>query len=824
MVEFNEEILSEINDICEKSLKNDSSELEIRIGKFNKFGFNPGVSKERYLKIFNLDIFKKIEKENTICFLSNSNYNNLRETWFFDENKKKILEDGKLKKITIQKEKVSTIDIKNNFIRISLSNENIKTNNITCKSNFARYKIRTSKYTKDNLWRYDFTEVHEIRIRNKKDIKKWSELNEPTRYEIEIEFMKLNKVNLQEKFMKNLNYIISILESNAAATKNEVISEIYNNLDCVKKNGFKNMNFRDMTNQPKTLELQYINQIQENHYVTEKNDGERCILFLSEINNNIYLLNSKLDLKVIGKCEGLKSFLIDGELMKSKNNIIIFDILLYNKKDITDEDFDNRYSYLKDIIEKFSNIDLKFNVILKEFLYDSENIFNSCKSIIGKNKLLTDGLIFIPKNKKYFNKTYKWKPEELNTIDFLVKKVDEGVFHLYVGISKNVADLHNIKKIHNFNTVFKVLKNVQTKYYFPTKFSLPGNENLYIINSNSELLKDNTIVEFKYENQEWIPIRIREDKYEAFLKGRAYGNDWNVAVNNFNSIKNPITRDMITGNSNIPVPKIHFHKKVNNESSKNMRKFHSEIKTKYYQKYISENSNILDLAGGKGQDIKKFIECNPNTCVIIDIDKNAIFDAHDSAVKRFKQISKNTNTNSIFKFGLGDISKNISKNIDDIDLSFQEFDIITCNFAIMFLMKSNISFNNFIKNVNKYLKKDGILILTYFNGNKVFNLLETNDIIEFKDEESKTIFKISKEYEKKNKILKYGQQISVDINSIGCHSEYLVNNQHLITSLEKINMSLLETTSFADIKSNIELNTHEREFSHLNMISVFKKN
>ena len=142
----------------------------------------------------------------------------------------------------------------------------------------------------------------------------------------------------------------------------------------------------------------------------------------------------------------------------------------------------------------------------------------------------------------------------------------------------------------------------------------------------------------------------------------------------------------------------------------------------------------------------------------------------------------------------------------------------------MFLMKSNISFNNFIKNVNKYLKKDGILILTYFNGNKVFNLLETNDIIEFKDEESKTIFKISKEYEKKNKILKYGQQISVDINSIGCHSEYLVNNQHLITSLEKINMSLLETTSFADIKSNIELNTHEREFSHLNMISVFKKN
>ena len=825
MVEFSNEIISEISELCKKSLEYDNSELEIRIGNFNKFGFNPGVSKEKYLKISNLKIFNKIETENTICFLSNNNYNNLRETWFFDDNKKIIKENGKIKKITIQKEKIKTIDIKNNNIRISLSNEIIQTNNNNSKSNFARYKIRSSKFTNDGLWRYDFTEVHEIRIRNKKDIKNWDQLTEPTRYEIEIEFLKNNNINLEEKLNKNLNYIISIFENNATASKNDLMSEIYNLLNCIKKNGYKNLSFRDITNQPKTLELQYIDQIKENHYVTEKNDGERCLIFLSEINNNIYFIDNEKNIKSIGKCENYKSFLIDGEFIKDKNKIIVFDILIYNKKDITDQEFNNRHTYCNDIVNYFKNINLTYSFELKEFLYNKDDIFSSCKNILDKKQLLTDGLIFIPKNKKYFNTTYKWKPEELNTIDFLVKKQENNIYHLYVGISKNVANLHNIIKPYNFNNIFKKLKNIQTKYYFPTKFSLPDNENLYIVNSDSELLEDDVIVEFKYKDNEWIPIRNRPDKHSQFLKGKSYGNDWNVAVNNFNSIKNPITRNMICGDITVPKPNIHFHKKINKESSKNMRKFHSEIKNTYYKKYIKSNINILDLAGGKGQDIKKFMECNPNLCFIIDIDKNAIFDANDSAINRFKNISKNivTNSNNNFKFGLGDISKNLSKTIDNTSLELLQFNVITCNFAIQFLMKDNLSFNGFIKNIDKYLINDGILILTYFNGDIVFDLLEKNNTIELKDENNNIIFKITKKYEKKNKILKYGQEISVDINSIGCHSEYLVNHTHLVNTLEKHNMKLLESKQFSEMKTEIKLNKYESEFSYLNMISVFQK-
>ena len=51
------------------------------------------------------------------------------------------------------------------------------------------------------------------------------------------------------------------------------------------------------------------------------------------------------------------------------------------------------------------------------------------------------------------------------------------------------------------------------------------------------MVKENTVIEFKYSENKWIPLRVRDDKTEMYLKGKAFGNDWNVAVSNFNSIK-----------------------------------------------------------------------------------------------------------------------------------------------------------------------------------------------------------------------------------------------------------------------------------------------
>ena len=57
---------------------------------------------------------------------------------------------------------------------------------------------RISKFTKDKLWRYDFTKLMRVRIKNKNDIQAWSELIKPDRYEIEIEYLNKNVSNLND--------------------------------------------------------------------------------------------------------------------------------------------------------------------------------------------------------------------------------------------------------------------------------------------------------------------------------------------------------------------------------------------------------------------------------------------------------------------------------------------------------------------------------------------------------------------------------------------------------------------------------------------------
>jgi ubiquinone/menaquinone biosynthesis C-methylase UbiE len=819
---FNEETEKQLFDLSKNSKLDDTTEFEIRIGNFNKYGFSPGISKEKFNKLLNLSNFKKTELDNTISFLSNSNFNNQRETWYFDKDKK-IIKDkvGNIKKNFIQKDKIKVLDIKKYNVRLALSRENVINVKNLNKSNFARYKERISKYTKDNLWRYDFTKVYEIRIKNKSDIKKWNDLDDPDRYEIEIEFLNKSVDNFNEIIVKQLEYIIIFCNKNITFSKKNLITEIYNNLDNIKKNGINNLIFRDITNQPKTLEIQYISLIKENYSVTEKNDGDRCLLFKSDLDNNFYFVNHKMEFKMleIDQDIELKITLLDCEYVKETNSIIILDVLLYDGEKIYDKYLIERLSKIDLLLELNDNFG-NYNLIKKKFY--SDDIFKDSNIILSQDKINIDGLIFIPINKKYFNKTFKWKPEKFNTIDFLVKEVKPQEYDLYVGISKSVSQLQNIKISYNFSKIFPELKNCYVKNYFPTKFKIHNEPNIHFLKSNDPMIKNNTVIEFKYIDEKWIPIRVREDKTEMYLKGKSFGNDWNVAVSNFNSIKYPITDDMISGKVDIPVANIHFQNLNQKQKTINMRKFHSEIKTFLYQTYIKSNDNILDLACGKGQDIKKFIECDPNVCVMIDYDNNALFEAHDSAIKRFNNIKKSYDKNYNFKFGLHDISKNIVSKMKELEIEDEKFNIITCNFAIQFILESGSKLNSFVKNISTYLKDNGKLILTHFNSEKIFNLLSDKEQVEIKDADDTKIFTIKKLYNN-NKILKYGQKISVDINSIGCHNEYLVNFKNLIQVFEKNNIYLVEHKNFEDISTKIDLSNYEKEFSFLNMYSVFEK-
>ena len=223
------------------------------------------------------------------------------------------------------------------------------------------------------------------------------------------------------------------------------------------------MKFEEETNFPCIL---------ENYTVTDKADGERSLLFITE-NGDICLIDSNMEFSFSGlKTTEKKIFntIIDGELIKYNkmkkyiNLFAAFDIYYINKKNVKKYplavDFGkkepNRYMLLKEVISKINPInvvesDNKMRIQMKyfEIASDKQNIFKCCEKLLThindpSYEYETDGLIFTPANIGVPNENYKitweysfkWKPPKFNTIDFLVKfkkneKKEDEIHTLY---------------------------------------------------------------------------------------------------------------------------------------------------------------------------------------------------------------------------------------------------------------------------------------------------------------------------------------------------------------------------------------------------------
>ena len=193
--------------------------------------------------------------------------------------------------------------------------------------------------------------------------------------------------------------------------------------------------------------------------------------------------------------------------------------------------------------------------------------------------------------------SFKWKPPEFNTIDFLVRtkkgeNQKDEIKNIYDNGS-NLSSLTNIKqyktlilnvgfneKFHGYMNPFEdiVQNNIDRKmdntnyrpmpFYpsaYPTDYptyltnillKTDGNDKYLTTENGDEMFMDDTIVEFKFDASkpkqwQWIPIRVRNDKTTEYKNGKKnYGNSYNVADSVWRSINNPVTEDIICGKEN----------------------------------------------------------------------------------------------------------------------------------------------------------------------------------------------------------------------------------------------------------------------------------
>lgn len=517
----------------------------------------------------------------------------------------------------------------------------------------------------------------------------------------------------------------------------------------------------------KTLQLDHIipendnvalPNIRKNYVVTDKADGERNLMYISP-KGKIYLINTNMSVIFTGaitKSEILFNSMFDGELILHNKNhkfinlFAIFDVYYVKGEDVRklkfiDED-DEKTIYRKKIISNTITLLKPTSVVENEMspmrfeskkFYpekieaDVENmqIFAACKHILdnvdnGLYEYETDGLIFThayygvgaeqsgktgPLKKITWEHSFKWKPPEFNTIDFLVitkKSNGEDKITPIFQPGKSTTDLDQYKtielrcgfnqRLHGYlnpcqdvyedklpeggdkedSAEYKPALFVPTNPYDPEagicNIMLKRDDTgvLQMFTEDGDVFEDNTIVEFKYEldrekSWRWVPIRVRTDKTTELRQGLSpnYGNAYHVAESNWKSIHNPITREMITSGLNITHVEIdedvYYNKMVKSKKTIGMRSFHNYIKSVLIKAVSKKGDILIDYACGKGGDFPKWIDAKLSFVLGIDKSKDNLENKIDGACARFLNNKRDYVHVPYSLFVEGDSGKNI---------------------------------------------------------------------------------------------------------------------------------------------------------------------
>jgi hypothetical protein len=515
--------------------------------------------------------------------------------------------------------------------------------------------------------------------------------------------------------------------------------------------------------------------------VTDKADGDRKLLFVWPVEPNLaklYLIDTNLNATYTGQTTTHKELfylLLDGEhilydrLGHFLNQYAAFDIyFMFQRKDDTkvkdeiaavrqlpfiktDEDREEekktgikkkyRYSLLKQAINQFNEAGTtkkQFGdevcpllITAKEF-QSLPSIFASCEATFNRSEFLTyntDGIIFTPcsspayinpsKNrfKSRWAESFKWKPSQYNTIDFLVttqkdahgQDVELVNFEAGQDLTGNISDktykvielLCGVDKVRDRfkNPFLHVLKNdiVKSKStedsYVPERFqpTIPFDPLAYLAyipisqdetglsvmrTEAGEIFGQGTIVEFAYDMTgntdnpwRWKPLRVRYELTAALLSGqRIYGNDISTANKNWRSIHNAVSRDMLITGLGIPQENtdIYYDKESDSHSdqTKPLRAFHNIVKKRLIVDVAASASGnnaktLIDLAVGKAGDLYKWTQAKLDFVLGVDISRDNIMNEKDGACVRYLEFKTDVKTPLRAMFVVGDSGKNI---------------------------------------------------------------------------------------------------------------------------------------------------------------------
>lgn len=795
------------------SLQNNTQELEIRLGRFEN-RFIPGINLEDWELLKDKHKSFKHYQQKTIDSFFTLNNKSWRRTQVLD-TENKIVDT-----FWILKDKKESLDIKEYDFRVSLARESlIRTGNQYEELQAFAKNNKPEMFRNKNRISFEISPVIQLDL-------SIIETQKQIVYEAELEFKEQISIesfeNIVKEFIKIYQNTLYILTN---THKNGVINE-YLSLTGSKKNL--------IGPQAVSLQLSDLKNISRNYSVTDKLDGERCQMFFNQY-SEVFLINPKMKIIKIFEVKdpSFNGTIIDGEYY---NIFWAFDLLFLRGLDFREKEQQLmiRLGWIQEI-QKFVQTQLDPKGKKRPFFqvknfYTGPNIFLSAQQILDNKspEYKLDGLIFTPLNKaiplkKTWNSLYKWKFEELNSIDLKIEK-------------KDIID-------GNQNWLLYVYNGKNYQLFSP---SIKGYEKLYQTSvplKESETYTDSSIVEFVLKDKKLKPIRSRTDK--------THSNYIDIALSVLDNILHPVKSDNLKFLSAVADDQIDEAIKdiiktqgkvstqtveslVNyKEPFKKMRAFHNQIK-KEQIKSISEFykvKSLLSLGSGKGGDLQKWSSAGIKKVIGFDLNPNFV----QEACKRYNNLKENKkiDKNLQVQFEVANLKEetilNASKSSQwtkDYLKTNNLFDAVEAQFCLHYFLESDEYFSNFMLNVISKLKQGGVFYGTILDGYFIHEIPGSQ--IQQLDDSGQVLFNIEKNYDyakKYNSVSFFNQQIIVDLKAetIDHSVEYLVKFEDLVNKLDKIyGLVLVETQEFSKIKGFEELDDYEQLYSGFSRTFVFK--
>lgn len=192
--------------------------------------------------------------------------------------------------------------------------------------------------------------------------------------------------------------------------------------------------------QPISIEYKHFPILREYDYVVcEKTDGIRYMMVALTfegkrvcvfVSRNFEMFKAPLNFRK----KAFDGTILDGELYEDQ--FLVYDALLIDGYPVGHFDFLTRLEKMESVIKSLISMKSdRIKVKLKTFhaLTDFKTFMDDYLPSVSEN---IDGLVFTPVKDPVkigtHERMFKWKPKKKNTVDFMVKRDEQGIWRLYV--------------------------------------------------------------------------------------------------------------------------------------------------------------------------------------------------------------------------------------------------------------------------------------------------------------------------------------------------------------------------------------------------------